>query len=506
MNKVIPKEVTDIIEKIRASGYDAYIVGGCVRDYLLGRSPADWDITTSAKPQEIQEIFPDSFYENKFGTVTVVTENNNSALKNIEITPFRIEGKYSDRRHPDDIKFAKTLKEDLGRRDFTINALAMGQDKIIDLYGGQKDLEEKLIRSVGDPNERFQEDALRMMRAVRLASELNFSIEEKTLEAVKNNAGLLQKISVERIRDEFIKILSIPSARPAKSLSFWEESKLTKEDLETGAAQGVNLLHESGLLKYIVPELEIGIGVGQNKHHIFTVWEHNMKAFAYAVKMGFSLEVIIASLFHDIGKPRSKRGEGPSSTFYGHEVIGGRITKKILSRLKFPNDMSDKIVKLVRWHLFFSDPEKVTLSAVKRIIRRVGRENIWELINVRKADRIGSGVPKAEPFRLRAYKALIDQGLRDPISLKMLKTDGDEIKKILGLPQSIKVGLILKSLMGEVLNDASKNNKKYLETRMKELNKLPESELKKISISGEEKWEEVEEEAIHEIKKKHHVG
>lgn len=505
MNKIIPKEVINIVEKIQASGHDAYIVGGCVRDYLSGKSPKDWDITTSAKPKEIQEIFPDSFYENSFGTVTVVTKNSDPALKDIEITPFRIEGKYSDRRHPDDIKFAKTLNEDLGRRDFTINALAMEQKKIIDLFDGQKDLENKIIRTVGDANDRFGEDALRMMRAVRFAAELDFNIEEKTASAIKNNAKLLQQISLERIRDEFIKILSVPSSRPAKSLSFWEESKLTKEDMNSGAVRGINLLCELGLLKYIVPELEQGIGVGQNKHHIFTVWDHNMKAFAYAVKMGFSLEVIIASLFHDIGKPHSKRGEGHDSTFYGHEVIGAKMTSKILNRLKFPNDMRDKIVKLVRWHLFFSDPEKVKLAAVKRIIRRVNRENIWELINVRKADRIGSGVPKAEPFRLRAYKALIDQGLRDPISLKMLKTNGDNIMKILKLSPGIKIGLILKSLMGEVLDDAKKNDKKYLEKRMKELNKLSEKELKKLSMSGEEKWEEVEEEAIHEIKKKHHV-
>lgn len=506
MEKKIPKEVVKIIEKLQAFGYDAYVVGGCVRDYFLGKEPKDWDVTTSAKPEEIQEIFPESFYENNFGTVTILTKNENPIIRAIEITPFRIEGKYSDRRHPDEIKFAKTLKEDLSRRDFTVNALAMGRDKIVDLFGGREDLEKKIIKAVGDPNERFREDALRMMRAVRLAAELDFEIEAGTLEAVKNNAGLIREISAERIRDEIIKIFSISSKNPAKNLKFWEESVLEKEDLNGGAVRGLNLLFETGLLKHILPELEIGKGVTQNKHHIFTVWEHNIRAFAYAVKMDFSSDVKIASLFHDIGKPQAKRGEGSDSTFYGHEVIGAKIASRILSRLKFPKDSKNKIVKLVRWHLFLSDPDKITLSAVKRIVRNVGRENIWELINVRKADRIGSGVPKAEPFRLRTYKALIDQALREPISLKMVKINGDDIMRILDILPGPKIGLILKSVMGEVLDDASKNNNKYLEKRIAELSNLSEDKLKELSKSGEEKWEGVEEEEIREIKKKHHVN
>ena len=505
MKNIIPQEIINILEKLQASGYDAYIVGGCVRDYSLGRKPKDWDITTSAKPEEIQEVFPGSFYENKFGTVTILTESEDIALKAIEITPFRIEGKYSDRRHPDEIKFAKTLKEDLSRRDFTINAMAIKQDKVVDYFGGKEDLENKIIKTVGDPDERFREDALRIMRAVRLAAELDFGIEEKTAEAIKNNAELIKEISVERIRDELVKILSIPFKNPAGKMKFWQESELTESDLVSGAMGGLELLRDLGILKYIIPELEAGIGVTQNKHHIFTVWDHNFRAFAYAVKMDFSLEVKIASLFHDIGKPHSKRGEGPDSTFYGHEVVGAKIASGILNRLKFPRNQRDKIVKLVRWHLFLSDPDKITLSAVKRVVRNVGQENIWELINVRKADRIGSGVPKAEPFRLRTYKALIDQALREPISLKMLKINGDYIMKILNIPPGPKIGLILKSVMGEVLDDASKNNEDYLERRIKELNELPEKKLKELSVRGEEKWEKIEEGEIKEIKKKHYV-
>ena len=344
-----------------------------------------------------------------------------------------------------------------------------------------------------------------MLRAVRFACQLNFSVSYEVTQSIVKNSELIKEISVERVRDELIKILSIPSKNPTGKIKFWQESELTESDLASGAIKGVELLRDLGILKHIIPELEAGMGVTQNKHHIFTVWEHNMRAFAYAVKMDFSLEVKIASLFHDIGKPHSKRGEGPDSTFYGHEVAGAKITSGILNRLKFPKNQRDKIIKLVRWHLFLSDPDKITLSAVKRVVRNVGQENIWELINVRKADRIGSGVPKAEPFRLRTYKALIDQALREPISLKMLKVNGDYIMKILNIPPGPKIGLILKSVMGEVLDDASKNNEDYLERRIKELNELPEKKLKELSVRGEEKWEKIEEGEIKEIKKKHYV-
>jgi poly(A) polymerase len=279
----IPGEVSEILEKLQKSGYEAYIVGGCVRDLLRGEKPKDWDVTTSAKPEEILKLFPESFYENKFLTVTVKTESPDETLKEIEVTTFRADGKYTDKRHPDEVRFAETLEEDLGRRDFTINALAVDLDgKIIDFFNGQQDLKEKLIRAVGDPEQRFNEDALRMLRAVRLAVELGFAIEETTRSSITKLAGNLQFIAKERIRDEFIKIVE------------------TKE-----AKVGVELLHELGLLKFVIPELELGIGV-ENRPRIFTIWEHNLKAFAYGVKSNFSLLVRIAALLHDIGKPPTK--------------------------------------------------------------------------------------------------------------------------------------------------------------------------------------------------------
>ncbi|MGE4554860.1 MAG: CCA tRNA nucleotidyltransferase, partial [Candidatus Paceibacterota bacterium] len=292
----LPKEVEETLKKLIQNGYQAYIVGGCVRDLLLKKKPKDWDITTNAYPEEIQKIFPESIYENQFGTVGVKTSSEDPTLKVIEITTFRKEGKYSDKRHPDYIEFAKTIEEDLARRDFTINAIALKIDfnkkgektcEIIDPFKGQKDLKDKLIKAVGDPNERFQEDALRLLRAIRFACELNFKIEEKTYSAIIKNAPLLKYIAYERIRDEFIKIIQTRQAK-----------------------KGILLLQKTGLLKIFLKELEEGIGVTQNKHHLYTVFEHLYRSLDYAAKKGYSLEIRLASLFHDLGKPRTKEGEG----------------------------------------------------------------------------------------------------------------------------------------------------------------------------------------------------
>ena len=209
----IPKEVKNVIEKLQKAGFEAYIVGGCVRDFLLENEPKDWDVTTNAKPEEIQKVFPDSFYENNFLTVTARTGSKKPELAEIEITTYSSEAKYSDKRHPDQVKYAKKLEDDLGRRDFTVNAMAMDEKKkIVDLFDGQKDLKNKIIRTVGNPEERFNEDALRMLRAVRFAATLNFEIEEKTAEAIKKNSIWLEAISKERIRDEFVKIIMADNA------------------------------------------------------------------------------------------------------------------------------------------------------------------------------------------------------------------------------------------------------------------------------------------------------
>ena len=471
----IPDEIQSITEKIEERGFEAYIVGGCVRDFLLGKNPKDWDITTNAKPEEIQKIFPASFYNNKFGTVTVVNKNaEDENLKNIEITTYRIDANYSDKRHPDKIEFTPNLKDDLARRDFTINAMAgqveskklkVESQKIIDLFGGQEDLENKIIRAVGNADERFSEDALRMLRAVRFSSKLNFEIEKNTFKAIKKNSKLLKFVSQERIRDELEKII-----------------------LSDKPSEGIELLRKSGLLKYIIPELELGVGVSQNHHHIYTIYEHCLLSLKYCPSK--KLEVRLASLLHDIAKPQTKSGTGPNSTFYNHDFVGAKFSKKILRRLKFPGKIVDKISLLVRNHMFYYNVDEVSEAGVRRLIRRTGKENLKDLMDLRIADRLGSGVPKAKPYKLRHLEYLIEKVSKDPISPKMLKVNGQDIIKILDIDPSPKIGAILKVLLSEVIEDPLKNTKKYLEKRVRELNKLSPEEIKQSEKIIEEKKEE----------------
>ena len=484
----IPKEVQSIVEKLKKQGFEAFVVGGCVRDFLREVRPKDWDITTNAKPKEIQKIFPKSFYKNQFLTVTVQTENKAPELKEIEITTYRSEAKYTDKRHPDEIKFAKTIEQDLARRDFTVNAIAMAIENqkfnIVDLFKGKKDLEAKIIRTVGKPKERFSEDALRMMRAVRFAVTLgkDWNIEKKTEKAIKENSFWLQAISKERIRDELMKII-----------------------ISEGATEGIELLRQLGLLKYIMPELEEGYGVSQNKHHIYDCYEHSLRSLGYATKKNFNKYVRLASLLHDIGKPRTKRGEGPESTFYGHEVVGAKMTVQILNRLKFPKKDIEKIAKLVRYHLFYYTPDEVGESSVRRLVRQVGPENMEELLEVRMADRIGSGCPKAEPYKLRHLKYVIEKVSQDPISVKMLKISGNDIMESLKIKPGPKIGKILDILLGYVLEKPEKNNQDFLRGEVKKLGKLDEKKLNSLAQKYRKEREEVETKRDKMTKKKYWV-
>jgi poly(A) polymerase/tRNA nucleotidyltransferase (CCA-adding enzyme) len=440
-------KVKEILATLESSGFEAYIVGGCVRDLLMKRQPTDWDITTNATPEKIQELFPDNFYDNAFGTVTIKTRDEDPIVRTVQVTPYRTEGAYSDKRHPDTVVFAKTLEEDLSRRDFTINAIAVSlDDAIVDPYNGQKDIKAKLVRAVGEPKERFGEDALRIMRAIRFATMLDFAIEDKTLKAVVELAEIIKDISVERVRDEFIKIIDSPRA-----------------------SDGVQLLEDAGLLQYIVPELREGIGVAQNLHHIYTVWEHNLRTLAYAAEQGYSFPIRLACLLHDVGKPRSKRGEGEHATFYAHDAISATLTEKIMERMKFSHELTNQVVLLVRYHMFYYSVGDVTESSVRRLIANVGSENVEDLIKVREGDRIGSGTPKAVPYKLRHLKYMIDKVSHDAISVKMLKVNGEDIMKTLGVAPGPKVGLILNMLLSEVLDDPSLNEPDKLIERAREL-------------------------------------
>ncbi|MBU3943040.1 HD domain-containing protein, partial [Patescibacteria group bacterium] len=371
------------------------------------------------------------------------------------------------------VEWAKTIDEDLSRRDFTVNAMALrlgsGQGlKVTDLFNGQSDFKNKIIRAVGEPKDRFNEDALRMMRAVRFASVLNYTIEEKTSEAIKESAFLMKVVSQERIRDEFIKII-----------------------MSNKASEGIELLRVHGLLKYVIPELLEGYKVDQSKHHIYDCYEHAVNSLKYAVKKGFNNYVRIASLLHDIGKPKSKRGVGEKATFYGHEVVGERVTKKILERLKFPKKDIEKITKLVRYHLFYYNVDEVTEASVRKLVRKVGPESIQELLQVRMADRIGSGVPKAEPYKLRYLKYIVEKSAKDPISVKMLKLNGEEIMKILDIKPGQKIGQVLDILLGLVLDDPKNNKKVFLKKEVEKLGKLSDKGLNLLAKKSKEERDKI---------------
>ncbi len=483
MERKAPEEIKNIASALQKAGFEAYLVGGCVRDLILKREPKDWDITTNAKPAEIQGVFPDSVYENEFGTVGVKTKSKTESLKVVEVTTYRIEGRYSDKRHPDEIKFAEEVGEDLSRRDFTINALAMNlAGEVIDPYGGEKDLKAKLIRTVGEAKARFEEDALRLLRAIRFACELGFEIDSATGRAIKHQAGLLEAIAKERIRDEFEKIV-----------------------MTTRAAKGVVMLEDYGLLKYILPELREGIGCAQNKHHIYEVFEHNVRALNYAAEKNYSLAVRLAALLHDVGKPRTKRGEGPDSTFYNHETVGAKMAVKMLDRLHFGRELVEKVGHLVRYHLFYYNVGEVTEAGVRRFLTRVGPENVDDFIKVREADRIGSGVPKAVPYKIRHLLFMIEKVKHDPIHPKMLKLKGDDVMKVLKIEAGPKIGQILAVLLEEVLDEPEKNTRAYLEARVKALGRLTDKELEAMAIKAKEKKEEFEGGVEEEMKKKYYI-
>ena len=502
-----PKYIKEIGDKLNALGYTAYLVGGCVRDLMTGKKPSDWDISSDATPEEIQSIFPDSFYENNFGTVGIkVRKSNESFFKKeegvseeevidiVEITPHRIESKYSNSRHPDSVIFSKDINDDLKRRDFTINAMALdigklpamsdftkgklGDLPVLDPFDGKKDLADKLIRAVGNADQRFQEDALRLVRAVRFSAQLGFEIENKTLAALNQNSHLLQKVSQERIRRELTRIILSP--RPS---------------------EGIETLHSAGLLKYILPELEQGVGVGQNKHHIYTVYRHSLMALKFCPSK--KLSVRLAALLHDVAKPQVKQGEGIDSTFYNHDLAGARIAERALRRLCFPLHVVKKTSLLIRNHMFHYDVGSVTQSSVRRLVRHVGPENIRDLIDLRIADRLGSGCPKAKPYKLRHLEYLIEKVAKDPISVKMLKVNGDVLSAKAGIEKGPKMGTILDILLSEVIENPKRNEEKYLLKRAQELNHDDVAQLReKAKVVIEEK--KVEEDKI--IKQKHWVS
>jgi len=451
MNYPIPEDIINVYKKLETSGYEVYFIGGCVRDLVMVKDVKDWDITTNATPEQIQEIFPDSFYDNSFGTVGVPVEKNGETISVVEITTYRTESGYENARHPTKVEWGKTLEEDVKRRDFTINTLALkienNEQKIIDSENGLKDLENKIIKAVGNADERFHEDALRMLRAVRFATQFAFTIEEKTWDAILKNNSLIAKISGDRIRVELLKILG--SDYPY---------------------EGIILLDELGILEIILPELTRGKGISQERpgrHHKDDVFTHNVLSLKYCTSK--NPLVRFATLLHDIGKPEvaSKDEEG-YVIFYNHEVVGARISKDICDRLHFSKKDREKIYTLIRWHMFTID-EHITDSAIRRFIRRVGVENVADMMDLRIGDRLGGGTQVAESWRLKKFKERLSEQLNPPFSINDLAIDGNDIMKELGIPPGREVGKILQTLFEEVDEDLSKNNRDFLMERIRQI-------------------------------------
>jgi putative nucleotidyltransferase with HDIG domain len=438
----LPNYVVDILNKFKKSKYQIYVVGGAVRDLLLRKEVENWDFTTNATPEEILKLYPDGFYNNKFGTVglkkSVGTSRDLSLL--FEITTFRKESDYKDARHPQKISWAKTIEEDLARRDFTINAIAYDGQKIIDPYDGQKHLKEKLIVAVGNPNKRFTEDALRLMRAIRFSSELGFLIEDQTRLSIQKNASLITKISWERTRDELFKILA--SDHPS---------------------EGILFMRSTGLLTFILPELDVCFIIPQKsprRHHIYDVGTH----LVMSLKNCPSKDTItrLAALLHDVGKAKTfyKDEKNGLITFYNHEVVGTKMAEEIANRLRLSNDQKKKFITLVKYHQF-TVTETQTDKAVRRFIREVGKEFIQDMLNVRTADRIGSGATPTS-WRLDLFKKRLIEVQKKPFSVTDLKISGNDVMKTLNIKPGPKVGEVLKKLFDKVVDGKIKNEKDVL--------------------------------------------
>lgn len=444
----IPSEIEKIVKKLASSGFEVAIVGGAVRQMLRGEKITDWDLTTGAKPEEIQKLFAKSFYNNRFGTVGIPIADGQI----VQITTYRTEEKYTDRRHPDVIVWGKSLEDDLKRRDFTINAMALRYARgklleLVDPFDGQKDFKDKIVRAVGEPDKRFAEDALRLLRAVRFATVLGFPIEKKTQTAINKNAKLLSKISGERIRDELFKIID-----------------------SDNAADGILLLKDLGLLSIILPELEICFSVEQKspkRHHIFNVGTHCVLSLKHCPSKDTITR--FATLLHDIGKAKvAKVTEEGVRTFYNHEVVGGYLAKKIADRLHISREQKDKLYKLVRFHQFSVD-ERQTDKALRRFIRNIGVDIIEDMMDLRIGDRLGGGLQQPESWRLKLFRQRLKEVLTKPFTVADLKINGNDVMKVLGIKPGPEVGRILNELFEEVADNKSKNTKEYLLNRLTEL-------------------------------------
>lgn len=438
-----PGQVEAILRKLKDAGFEAYIVGGCVRDSILGRTPEDWDITTSAHPEEIKALFPRTVDTGiRHGTVTVLMGHGENR-RGYEVTTYRIDGEYRDARHPENVTFTASLKEDLKRRDFTINAMAWNEEGIVDLFGGMEDLRTHVIRAVGDPSARFTEDALRIMRAVRFASQLDFRIEDHTLASVREMAPSLSRISAERIRTELEKLLV--SAHP----------------------EYLQLAYESGITAVILPEFDACMQTPQNTpYHKFNVGEHILKALE---EVPAEAVLRLAVLFHDIAKPLCHtRDAAGRDHFYGHAEKGVEVADRIMRRLKYDNTTRRRVMLLVRHHddILGEDPRQLRRSIVRICgSARTDRDFIPLLLQVKEADARAhhDDYIRERLDRIGRERRMYEQILRDrdPLSLEDLAVTGQDLIAA-GVCPGEQMGTLLRRMLYDVVDTPEHNTKAYL--------------------------------------------
>lgn len=432
----------EVCRRLAEAGHSAQIVGGCVRDLVLGRPAKDWDVATSAHPDEVQRVFRRTIPTGiAHGTVTVLV-----GAESIEVTTYRGEGAYSDARRPDHVVFGVTLEEDLARRDFTMNAMAYDpvQDRVVDPFGGHADLAARVIRAVGDPAARFAEDGLRVMRAVRFAATLEFSVEPATEAAIPSALGSLARVSAERVRDELLKLLG--AGRPSI---------------------GLEIAERTGVLGVIMPELVEGVGVMQNRHHRWDVWRHTLAAVD-----GTPGDAIVrlGTLLHDVAKPRTAapKPDAPGEfTFYRHDSVGAEMADAVARRLKLSNKERERIVALVAHHMFWYSPEWSD-ATVRRFIRRVGPELLPDLFALRTGDVVGRGFGEDPENELGELRRRVDKVMAEDQALSIgdLAVDGGDVMRVLGVGPGRVIGDTLRALLEEVLEDPELNTRDRLLERL----------------------------------------
>ncbi|MGE5585296.1 MAG: CCA tRNA nucleotidyltransferase [Bacillota bacterium] len=438
MNMEVPMHVARIARELEARGHHAYVVGGAVRDSLLGRTPKDWDICTSATPDDVEDIFGGSAVPTgkRYGTVTILSADHDP----VEVTTFRKDGTYSDGRRPDVVVFSSDVRDDLARRDFTVNALAydVRRGAVLDCYNGLGDLKAQVIRAVGDPCARFQEDSLRMLRAVRLGAELGFAIASGTLAAIESNHEAITRISWERIREELSAMLISPRA-----------------------GDSIRIAEETGLLRHIIPELQACIAAPAGPPGAGTVFDHSLKVTDIVEPV---LHLRLAALLHDVGKPATLGRDASGATrFFGHEKVGAALARQALERLRYAGELVRRVTLLIERHMFTCDPATKD-RGIRRIVATLGIDVIRDLAKLREAERTALGAGPGPDSNMAAFLARVEDVMsEDPVlSVRDLAVNGNDVMEVLGVPEGPQVGKALSRLLDAVLEDPELNSRERL--------------------------------------------